>query len=164
MDGQVFQGSFSAVWPKGSKHVLNADAVIPAPNSKSRYTFKSWIAPGVELPSTNMVTITADPSTLNFTAKFETAYALTVSWFGCNDPANCPTSGTIYEGGSPHLTDFETYYDAGAQVKLSAVPSAGYVFAGWVPLPNQSISGMFNTITMNEPVVAHPMFQVGQSH
>ena len=29
--------------------------------------------------------ITADPSTANFVANFETTYALTVSWFGCTD-------------------------------------------------------------------------------
>ena len=46
VDGQNFQGSFSAVWPKGSKHVLSADAVVPAPDSKTQYTFKSWTTTG----------------------------------------------------------------------------------------------------------------------
>jgi uncharacterized protein (TIGR03437 family) len=115
------------------------------------------------LPPTNEVIVTADAATPDFVAQFETSYALTVTWFRCPDPAHCPTSGTIWAGGVPYRSDFETYFTAGSAVRLTAEPSPGYVFVGWNPGVYQTISGMFDSITLNQPIVAGPMFQVARS-
>lgn len=162
VDGQVFWGPFSAVWPKGSKHVLIAEMTVPSVTAKTQYAFKGWFSAAGSLPPTNQVIVTADAATPTFVAQFEVTHALTVTWFGCPDEKHCPTSGSVYAGGALHVTDFETYFTAGSIVQLTAVPSPGYVFGGWAPGPYQSIAGMFNSVTMNQPIVASPIFLVAR--
>ena len=42
------------------------------------------------------------------------------------------------------------------------MPNPGYVFAGWLPGPNQVIQGLPDTVTMTAPVSVYPMFQVAR--
>ena len=47
-------------------------------------------------------------------------------------------------------------------MRLVAYPNDNYIFDGWVPGPNQAITGFINEVTMNGPVVAHPRFVYGR--
>jgi uncharacterized protein (TIGR03437 family) len=162
VDGQVYFQPFSAVWPQGSKHVLSTDIVQPDRTQKAQYLFQSWAMPNGQLPPGNTITVTADPANPTFQATFTAQYALTLSFFGCPDPTHCASPGTIYIGGAPYISDTDVYLGAGSTVTLMAVPNSGYVFTGWAGGPNQNVQGMIDSVTLNNPVVVSPMFQVAR--
>ena len=70
--------------------------------------------------------------------------------------------GVIYVGNAAYNSDQDIWTGAGSTVTLLAFPNPGYVFAGWLPGPNQVIQGFQDTVTMTAPVSVYPMFQVAR--
>ncbi|MGC8600790.1 MAG: InlB B-repeat-containing protein, partial [Nitrososphaeria archaeon] len=90
------------------------------------------------LSSSQSATITATQSG-SITGNYQLQYYLTME-------ANPSGAGSV----SPN----SGWYNAGAQVTISAVPNAGYRFSGWVGIGSGSYSGIGDptVITMNAPI------------
>ncbi len=161
VDGLYHNQPSSAVWPVGSKHVLAVTSLLQDElQNKTHYSFREWDSGTTMVPGGPVVTVTANPAQPEFHAVFDTTYALDIVYFSCPDPTNCASSGKIYVNGTPVNSDTELYLAAGSTVTLSATPNPGYVFAGWVPGAHQTITGNINNVSLTEPVVVRPMFQV----
>src|SRR5512138_1291434 len=61
VDGQLFAGAATFLWPAGSKHVLNIEPLQYALGRKTRYTFAGWTdSTGILSVSAPALTVTAD--------------------------------------------------------------------------------------------------------
>ena len=160
VDGENFQSAASAVWPTGSKHTLQV--VIPVQyQGKAQFVFKNWEFSGIAFEGTQMI-VTADPAVPEYRAIFNTLYDLSLVFFTCSDPVGCKSSpGVIYVGAEAYTSDQEIWTGGGA-ITLLAFPNPGFVFAGWLPGPNQTIQGFRNTVTVTGPISVYPMFQVAR--
>jgi len=161
VDGQVFQGAASAVWPTGSKHTLQILDQAQF-QLRTQFVFKDWEFSGVSFPGNPMV-ITADPSIAEYDAVFTVQYDLSLTFFSCGDPASCRFSpGVIYVGNDAYSSDQDIWVSANSTVTLLAFPNPGYVFAGWLAGRNQVIQGLQDTVALTEPVSVYPMFQTAR--
>jgi hypothetical protein len=127
-------------WTPGSQHTLSVTS--PQGTGGTQYLFGSWSDSGAQTH-----TITAPASATTYTASFTAQYLLTTVVSG---------SGTITA--NPSSTN--GYYNSGASVSLTANPSTGYQFAGWVGTGSGSYTGNNNpaSITMNGPVTETASF------
>ena len=162
VDGQNFNHATSAIWPAGSKHVLSVDVEQDGLIPKARFAFTNWSTGTLTLPGGPTIAITADPSQTEYHATFAVQYAVSLVFFSCPGQPTCSGPGTIYQGSTPYTSDQDIYASAGSTVVLLAVPSPGYVFAGWVAGPGQQIQGALDTITLNTPTIVRPQFQVAR--
>jgi uncharacterized protein (TIGR03437 family) len=161
VDGQSYNHAVSAVWPAGSKHNLFVLQPIQATlGAKTTLTFTGWSWSGGSMP--NPVDVTADPSISEYKATFDVKYAVSVVYFVCPDPATCASPGTIYVNGAPVTSNTDVLVSAGTVATFQAVPSPGYVFAGWTPAAGQAITGFQDTVTVNGPTEVYPKFQVAR--
>jgi len=163
VDGQYYTAAASFSWPAGSKHtLLVAPAAQTDAEGTTQYAFTGWATGSTSLGQ-NPLVITADPSFSEFHASFSVAYALRLQTSPCAPgPAACTAPGTIYVNGSVATTTL-TYFASGSVVTLQAAPNAGFVFAGWQPGVNQVIQGFIDTVTMNGPETAYPIFVQARS-
>ncbi|HXA49015.1 MAG TPA: hypothetical protein VNV86_01855 [Candidatus Acidoferrum sp.] len=161
VDGTSYSTTSGAVWPAGSKHVLNAVSPQNPPGKlKVRYIWKEWDFGTDGQIKFNPATVTASPSIPEFLAKFDVAYALTLVYFDCPDPTNCGSPGVIYVNDTAVTSSQDVYFAAGAQVTLLAIPNPGWVFVGWGTATNdQIITGFQNKLTLNAPMEVYPKFQ-----
>lgn len=161
VDGQAYNYAVSAVWPAGSKHTLFVAAPVQATiGHKTTLTFTGWSWSGGTMA--NPVEVTADPSITEYKATFDVKYALSVIFFACPDPTACASPGTIIVNGAPVTSNTDVFVAAGGTATLQAVPSPGYVFAGWTPSAGQVITGFQDTVTVNGPTEVYPRFQVAR--
>src|SRR5581483_8923788 len=140
VDGEFYRSAATAVWPAGTKHILSANPVQEALNVKTHWTFGSWQFAGGTLPGGVTVTVTADPSIKEFWSNWNVEHALSLNYSACDPNIPCVSPGTIYVNDAAYTGDADIYFNAGASVKLMAVPAAGYVFTGWDPVKNQVIT------------------------
>jgi len=69
VDGQRFADSATFLWPQGSKHTLDIDALQQDPILKMRRAFASWTdSTGILTGSAAHLVITADPSITSYKA------------------------------------------------------------------------------------------------
>jgi uncharacterized protein (TIGR03437 family) len=164
VDGQVYQGAMSAVWPNGSKHTLFVYSPVQTQiQGTTQFTFKDWEFNGGTFMGNPMI-VTADPGIPEYDAVFNTQYDLSLTFYSCSDPVSCQNGpGVIYVGTTPYNSDQDIWFNPGATVTLYAFPNAGYVFAGWQPGLNQAIQGFEDAVTMAGPVSVYPTFQVARS-
>lgn len=102
------------VWATGSNHTLKIEKPIQfLENSTIRGTFANWTT-GSGTTQTVVATSTSRTITANFNLSFQV-----------NLTATTGGSVTIASGSSG------TFFDAGSEITLSAVPRAGFVFTGW---------------------------------
>jgi len=146
VDGTPYTTPRTFQWPPGSTHTVSAGGVAA---SQGRYAFRSWSDGGA---ATHELTVPATPVTL--TANFVLQYQLTVN----TSPAS---AGAISV--SPPSPD--GYYDAGAQVQVTASPAPAYslaFFAGALSGStnpqtllmdsNKAVTAVFTTaVTANAP-------------
>ena len=157
VDGQGYSQPVSAFWPQGSKHVLS---VLPAQlNSQLGVliSFKGWTWPGGSFQQ-NTLTITADPAITSYVAAFDLQYQLSVLYYPCDNAAS-GSPGIVYVNGAASACDSKAFFGAGSSVVVQAVPSDGYVFAGWATATNQTIVGFQSTVTMQGPMAIYPEFK-----
>src|SRR5579864_874293 len=74
VDGVYYNHTASFIWPAGSKHTLNVNAIIQVPTDlKTQYSFVTW-AIGSTVLTQNPVIVTADPSISEIHANFAISY------------------------------------------------------------------------------------------
>src|SRR4051812_43658542 len=161
VDGEFYRARSTAIWTTGSKHVLSLNPVQEGLNAKTRYAFGAWKYPGGSLPGAT-VTVTADPAIKEFFATFDVEHAVSLNFSACTPDIPCPSPGTIFVNGAPYTNDADVYVGAGSVAKLVASPASGYVFTGWDPGFNQSITGFVNDVLMSAPIVVRPRFQLAR--
>ncbi|MBZ5591653.1 MAG: hypothetical protein LAP39_05420 [Acidobacteriia bacterium] len=161
VDGQKFDQPATFLWPQGSKHTLNIDAVEPAAYTKVRYTFVGWSdSTGTIAGSSPMLIVTADPAITFYQAAVNVQYAVSLNFFACSnpDPLACDSPGTVIVNDIPYVRNTDVYLDAGSTVVLRAVPNPGYVFTGWLPGYGNGTQAYVNTFPLNQPVTVYPQF------
>src|SRR4051794_22208275 len=152
VDGEFYRVPSTAFWPAGSKHVLSLNPVQDGLNAKTRYAFGAWKYKGGSLPGAT-VTVTADPALKEFFAEFDVQHAVSLNFSACTPDIPCPSPGTIFVNGAPYTNDADIYVATGSVAKLVASPAPGFVFTGWDPGFNQSITGFVNDVLMTGPMV-----------
>src|SRR5947208_3096415 len=161
VDGQYYTLPSSAIWPNGTKHVLSVNPYPAGSNLNTRYTFGSWRYAGGTLPGST-VTVTADPAIKEFYATFTVEHTLSLNFLNCPPEIDCPSPGTVFVNDVAYTRDAVLYFAAGSTVRLAATPSPGYVFTGWDPGANQTITGFLNNVLLAVPTVVRPRFQLAR--
>ena len=162
VDGQRFDQPATFLWPQGSKHTLNIDAVQPAAYTKVSYSFTGWSDSAGAIPgSSPMLIVTADPSITYYQAAVTVDYAVSLNFFACDsaDPAACDSPGTVFVNDIPYVRNTDVYLAGGSTVVLRAVPNPGYVFTGWLPGYGNATQAYVNSFTLNQPVTVYPQFR-----
>ena len=161
VDGQLFTDSATFLWPAGSKHTLNVNAVQYPTLAKTRYAFTGWTDSTGQLSiSAAQVVISADPAITSYKASMTVQHAVSLNFFKCSnpDPTTCGYPGTVLVNNTPYVVDTDVYLDAGTNVALRAVPNAGYVFTGWLSGLGNSSQAYLNSFVLNGPVVVYAQF------
>ena len=114
-DGQRVVSPFSTTWKAGSEHSVSA---ATSQGMESRTTFGAWSDGGKQSHI-----VTASSAAPMITASYSVAHALSV-------PDPDPLTGSVEI--TPESPD--GFYAAGTEVRLRAVPAAGYCFSGWTGL------------------------------
>jgi uncharacterized protein (TIGR03437 family) len=164
IDGVEYNSAVSMFWPVGSTHVLEVPPDLTQNGVKTKYAFQGWQWSGGLIPPGGVrIVINAGPPMTDIVALYSVSYALSLNYFSCNPYVPCNPTGTIYVGGTAYNGDQDIYFAPNSQVPLLAVPSSGYVFAGWLPGGGQSISGSLDTVTMSSPITVYPQFKVART-
>jgi hypothetical protein len=108
----VYQAPITFYWPAGAQHTITWLSSVSG-QTGTRYTFQGWADGGP-----NPRTITVPLSDVTYMANIMAQYLLTVTVLP-------PAGGAV--AASPSSPD--GYYDSGANVTLSGMPSAGYYFS-----------------------------------
>ena len=164
VDGVSYAHAVSNIWPTGSKHILSVPTLLqytPGNNFKTSYTFDHWLVNGNNVTA-NPLAVTASPAIPEYQAVFNVQYALSLVFFTCSDPLNCPSPGTILVNNVPVYSSQDVFMSPGAAVTLMAIPNPGYVFVGWQPGPNQTISGFQDIVNLAAPTQVYPKFQIAR--
>ena len=162
VDGQLYRGPASFVWPAGSKHTLAAEPPNDYTLTRTRYDFQRWVAGETPvMPLAAAVVVTADPAISNYTAEFVVSYELRLNFFNCIDPP-CQSPGTVYIGTGAYTESAKVWVQAGSTVNLQAVPNPGFVFLGWETSSGGLAQGFMNSIVMVAPTAAYPRFAVAR--
>lgn len=119
VDSEVYVTPKTFAWTPGSVHTLgvaasNGYSVAPGIDG-GRFRFATWTDGG-----TMNHEILTPAAAVTFGAQFSPEYRLKIT-------TNPPDGGSVSM--SPASSD--GYYGAGTVVRLTAVPTEGYVFAGW---------------------------------
>ncbi len=114
VDDSARKAPRALVWTPGSSHTLKIDKPVQTLNGgKIRCTFDSWTIGGGASR-----TVIASASSQTITANFNVGFQVDVT-------AGAGGSANIVSGASG------AYYDASSEIRLSALPRAGFVFTGW---------------------------------
>jgi uncharacterized protein (TIGR03437 family) len=168
VDNTAFTQPFAAIWPAGSKHVLDALPIQYSQAFQTQFTFSGWEwSSGSQtgtLPGGLEAIVTADPSISSYHALYATAYSLQLVFSSCPSGVTCPSPGTVYVNGAPYVHDAIVYVAAGSAAVMQAYPSDGYIFTGWGPgLATDTILGFQKTVVVNQPTLVYPQFQVARN-
>ena len=160
VDSGVYAHAMSAFWPIGSKHILSVPQGYGVSYDKgftTMWSFVNWQWSGGTLPGST-IAVTADPSVQQYTAIFTVQYQFALQ-FSCSNANPCPSSpGTVVMNGASYSSNMNSWQSPGSIISLQALPSSGWIFAGWQAGPGQSIAGFQNTVTVNAPVTVYPLF------
>ncbi len=110
VDGSQVTTPYTQSWTVGSTHTFAAQSPVTC-GSGCQYVWQSWTDNDAE---SHMITVPSSSAT--YTAIFQQQYSLTVS--AASGGATVP-SGTSWQ-------------NMGQQVSVSATPSSGYTFTGWI--------------------------------
>ena len=174
VDGVVYAGAASFLWPTGSKHTLQffldgTQNYQSSVDGTVQYGFNGWVDNAALLTAgANPVqTVTADPRITSFTAKLTVNYRVALNFFTPPDglsPA-CPAVGSIpsdvFRPGVVTVAGFCFWSSANlfvpaGPVVLNAIPFPGFVFLGWQS--SQSSTAFLTTLTIKGPTTISPMF------
>ncbi len=160
VDGQQFTSAATFLWPQGSKHTLSISPVQQSYTNNTQYAFTGWKdSTGILATTDPVVVVTADPGITWFEATLTLQYAITLDIINCPPgPGACRSPGTVFVNNTPYSVSTNVYVNAGSVVTLQAVPSAGYVFNGWLGGIGNSSQAFLNSFTLNGPVVVAPQF------
>jgi uncharacterized protein (TIGR03437 family) len=175
VDGTVYLGAASFVWPIGSKHTLqffvdSGQTYQTSTDQTAQYSFGGWKdnAGLLTLGNNPIQTVTADPRITSFTATLTIGYLVNVNFFTPPDnlPPGCPTGaipsnvfrpGVIYIAGQCYWSSVTLFLTAGSQV-LNAIPFPGFVFLGW-QTSQGSRTPYLTSINITGPISITPTFE-----
>ena len=187
VDGKLYTGLATFLWPAGSKHILQfkTDSVAAGGSSATvqtssdgttQYGFAGWVdnAHLLQEGSSLIQTITADPRITSITTTLAIAYRVSLQYFdGSGYGANPPTCaspgplppgvlrpGVVVINATCYWTSAVLYLPAGS-LTLNAIPFPGFVFLGWsvnLGAPNSSL----RTYTLTGPIIIAPEFEQGK--
>ena len=143
IDGQTYTAPLTVTFVAGSTHTISTASET---NAGQQNTFVSWSDGGA---ASHTITVPATATT--YTATFTASYLL-------NAVVNPPTGGTVTA--APTATG--GYYAQGTTVSLSAVPNAGYVFAGWTGNVANATAAS-TAVSMSSPQNVTANFQLANS-
>jgi hypothetical protein len=125
-------------WGIGSTHTITAVTPALLCGSGCQYGFASWSDGGAQSH-----TVTAPSTPVTYTASFQTQYYLTVQATG---------AGTAYPSSG--------WYNAGYNMQITATPSSGAGFVGWMGSGSGSYTGSVTSpmIIMNGPITESAVF------
>ena len=161
VDGQEFRSPTNFLWPAGSKHHLSAqpiqDTAVGGIRPGTKYELTGW---STNLgPVSSVWPITADPNLTYVEGTFAVSYLVRLRYY--NGPS-AQSPGRIYLNGE-HTRDADMYLPAGSTVKVEAYPNPGYVFAGWMGLPDSGPKTAFiQSFVVNQPVTVGPIFRLAR--
>jgi uncharacterized protein (TIGR03437 family) len=156
IDGQTAYLPSNFSWTPGSKHTIAIkDATQPVGTSglPYQYVFLNWSNGGA-----NSQTITAGAASTTITAMWKRQF-LVSTYVNYPDP-NGANGGAITV--NPHsnscFDSTDCYYDEGATITLTAMPTSPYAFAGW----SGDLSGTTtaNLLQVNDQIVVTGNFQI----
>ncbi len=156
VDGLVYFGAASFLWPQGSKHIVeyfvDETGVQYNPLLTSRYGFKSWTDSTGKINSDGrIIAVTADPAISSYLANVAVEHQVLVRWFGTlpdPPPAVAPSAspnacgtpgdatpieyrpGIVYIDTACYWATTRVWLEEGSHV-LIAYPYPGFVFTGW---------------------------------
>ena len=186
VDGKLYTGAASFIWPEGSKHILQFKTDPPLPgqsastvqttvDGNTKYTFGGWKdnAGLLQVSGDPVQTITANPNLTSITTQLAVAYKITLNYFKSSDvnvPASCGSPGTIPPGvfrpgvvvinGSCYWTSTVFFAPAGVMT-LNAIPYPGFVFLGWA-LNLGPADFYLRTTNVTGPMQISPEFSPGK--
>ncbi len=173
VDGQVYTGAASFLWPAGSKHTLQFltdDGVSfqSSPDHTAEYGFNGWVdnAGLLSLGSNPVQTITADPRITSFIANLNVSYRVSLNFFtapdnlspscsGTSIPSNVFRPGVVLVNGLCYWSSTTVYLAAGS-VMLNAIPFPGFVFLGWQG--GQTATAYLTSLNIVGPTTITPTF------
>ncbi|MEO8368766.1 MAG: M12 family metallopeptidase [Candidatus Solibacter sp.] len=138
VDGVSYLTPANFAWAQGSSHSMIVTESQTFGNNTVHHEFTSW-----EDGSTANIRTVQAGSAPSFTATFASKYLLTTSVSG---------SGRITV--SPSSSD--GYYDAGSEVKITAIPNAGFALRYW--LGDFAGGTLEQTVAMNDQHYAVAVF------
>lgn len=187
IDGQLYTGSNTFIWPVGSKHIFllagrNCDGTT-LPGGPVQYdtfcTTRYTVSPPAELTSQPAI-ITADPQFKSISLGATVEYRVRVSFFdggdsgtaalvgppatpclGLRAAATPETPALVCVSGKCSFQSFE-FWAAPGPVALGAFPYDGYVFTGWVSnggSPGPTINPFATSFTVAGPAVIGATFE-----
>ncbi len=133
VDGVSYSATTTLTWPAGSQHTLSTTS--PQGSGGTQYTFASWSDGGALTH-----TVTASPSTINYTVTFNTSYLLTTSTNPSQGGTVSPASG---------------YFPANSSVILTETANPGYTFTNWTGNVTSSLPSIAIALTGPESATAN---------
>jgi hypothetical protein len=152
VDGALYNGSQTFLWPQGSKHIVQFPFSVRPDGTTAtfqetidgttRYNFAGWTDNrGLISSNAPNQTITADPAITSLKASVSIQYriAIRISNVPVPTPAcaapgdptqNAVSGGIVYIGGQCYASDADVWMNAG-EIPISAFPYPGWVFTGW---------------------------------
>ncbi len=150
VDGLLYRGSASFLWPEGSKHVLqfahiNDDGFQYSDIRTTRFLFGNWRTnqTGLLTAATNFLSVTASPGLTRISALLVVQHLVQIRFFeaGPTYPSNLAlcgsqadpnyfTPGVVQFGAICYNQNTELWIGEGT-FPLQGVPYPGFVFLGW---------------------------------
>ncbi len=185
VDGQLYYGSQTFLWPQGSKHIVQfptvtVDGVVQnyqtSLDGGTKYTFGSWEDNRSLLATASSLyqTITADPTVTFLRANLSATFRISLRFStaptavpGCdgapgNPPQDSTRAGLIFFEGGPNTcygSNADFFLPVG-NYRVNAFPYPGWVFTGWY-VNGQSYPSYLSQISILGPVTVAPVFQLG---
>jgi uncharacterized protein (TIGR03437 family) len=178
VDGIMYFGAQTFLWPTGSKHTLQfplstlADGTVAgyqeSLNGTSRYQATSWVlSNGVSPTSGADLTVVADPSITSIVLNTAVSYLINLRFFntGSISAVNCavgttpqdiPRPGVVIIGGACYGSDADLWAAAGTLAVL-AYPFPGWAFGGWATNGGPAVA-YSGSVTINGPTGLQPQF------
>jgi uncharacterized protein (TIGR03437 family) len=161
VDGVAYSETAVFAWRVGSAHVLSVETGQYFDVEGARYTFRKWTdSAGRDYGASPTIQVVASASVYAYRAVFDVQYAVDLLYHACDgwSPEACPASpGTIYLNGTGFYKNARVWVASGETVTASAVPRAGWVFAGWENAFAQPLEPV-QTFTVTSPLVLEPRF------
>ncbi|MGH9673792.1 MAG: InlB B-repeat-containing protein, partial [Bryobacteraceae bacterium] len=182
VDGQVYYGSATFLWPQGSKHILQFpvrdDNFQYADSESTRFTFSGWTDGNSLLQSGGgALTVTADPRVTQITANVAALHRTPVLFYGvyppppatpvapanCGAPGDGPANearvGVVIISGACLWNSAEMWLSEGTH-SLNAFPYPGYVFEGWKV--HGAATSFLTSFELRGPATIQAQFSAGK--
>lgn len=162
VDGVSYLSPQVFLWPKGSRHTLSMEPPVQTDVvNRVRFSFLSWTDStgrlGVNTPA---VSVTASPEIAWFRAMVNAEYEVKIQVAECpsSDALPCNPPGKVVVGGTTYIQPTSIYVALNSVLTLAAMPSPGFVFAGWNFGAGYSDT-FVSSVTVTGPMGVQPRFE-----